>query len=188
MCETAGKRQMEGRPPCRPEQEADGTEAVPPGRLPQRSRPAHPPVVPRGNRSIIVFVTVCTDARKPILAQASVHSWLRQVWAGATAWSVGRYILMPDHVHFFCAPAMAEYPSLKKWTAYWKSIAAARWPHPEDGKVWERDCWDTQLRRDESYAEKWAYVRNNPVRAGLVAAPDDWPFQGEMKVLRWHDV
>ncbi len=34
---------------------------------------------------------------------------------------------------------------------------------------------------------KWEYIRHNPVRAGLVNDPDDWPYQGEMHVLRWHD-
>jgi REP element-mobilizing transposase RayT len=62
-------------------------------------------------------------------------------------------------------------------------IASAKWPDP----LWEQDCWDTQLRRGENYSAKWEYVRRNPVRAGLCARPEEWPFQGEMKVLRWHD-
>ena len=56
-----------------------------------------------------------------------------------------------------------------------------------DGKVWQRDCWDRQLRREESYAEKWAYVHQNPVRAGLVAESEQWPYQGELNTLMWHD-
>jgi len=34
------------------------------------------------------------------------------------------------------------------------------------------------------YDEKWEYVRQNPVRAGLVAESDDWPHRGEMHALR----
>jgi len=26
-------------------------------------------------------------------------------------------------------------------------------------------------------SEKWEYIRQNPVRAGLVSVPDDWPYQ-----------
>jgi hypothetical protein len=48
-----------------------------------------------------------------------------------------------------------------------------------------RDFWDTQLRRQESYDSKWEYVISNPVRAGLVKEPNDWPFQGELNVLPW---
>ena len=53
--------------------------------------------------------------------------------------------------------------------------------------LFQRDCWDRQLRTGESYAQKWAYVRNNPVRKGLVANADDWPYQGRMNILEWHE-
>jgi hypothetical protein len=39
------------------------------------------------------------------------------------------------------------------------------------------------LRSDESYAEKWNYVRENPVRAGLVRNASEWPYQGEIVVI-----
>lgn len=41
------------------------------------------------------------------------------------------------------------------------------------------------MRSAESYDAKWEYVRANPVRAGLVADPDDWPYQGEISILPW---
>ena len=53
--------------------------------------------------------------------------------------------------------------------------------------VFQRDCWDTQLRKGENYAEKWHYVRNNPVRKGLVAEAKEWPWQGEIEVLQWRE-
>jgi hypothetical protein len=28
---------------------------------------------------------------------------------------------------------------------------------------------------------------NNPVRHGYVAHAEDWPYQGELNVLQWHD-
>jgi hypothetical protein len=36
------------------------------------------------------------------------------------------------------------------------------------------------IRNTESYAQKWDYVRENPIRAGLVSPTEDWPFQGEI--------
>jgi len=50
---------------------------------------------------------------------------------------------------------------------------------------WQADCWDTQLRSAEHYHERWEYVRLNPVRKGLVARAEDWPWLGELGVLRW---
>jgi len=39
--------------------------------------------------------------------------------------------------------------------------------------VWQRGFFDHLLRSDESYAEKWNYVRENPVRAGLAQSAED---------------
>jgi hypothetical protein len=47
-----------------------------------------------------------------------------------------------------------------------------------------RHCEDDHLlRSDESYAEKWNYVRENPVRAGLAQSAEDWPYAGEIVVI-----
>src|SRR6266566_2545894 len=56
-----------------------------------------------------------------------------------------------------------------------------RMDEPLAGSIWQREFWDRQLRRAESYEEKWQYVKNNPVRV------EDWPYQGEVNVLEWHD-
>jgi putative transposase len=92
---------------------------------------------------------------------------------------------MPEHLHLFCAPAGHETLPLQNWMAFWKSYAARRWPAPADTPVWQRHFWDKQLRRSESYDQKWQYVVENPVRARLVEKPEDWPYQGELNVLRW---
>ena len=39
------------------------------------------------------------------------------------------------------------------------------------------------LRGGESYAQKWDYVRANPVRAGLVSEAESWPYAGEIVVI-----
>lgn len=48
------------------------------------------------------------------------------------------------------------------------------------GPHWQKDFFDHVLRNQESLAEKWLYARQNPVRAGFVSDPDDWPYQGEI--------
>jgi len=39
----------------------------------------------------------------------------------------------------------------------------------------------------KSFDQKWNYVVNNPARHGYVARAEDWHFQGELNVLKWHD-
>jgi putative transposase len=90
---------------------------------------------------------------------------------------------MPDHVHLFCAPRADV--AIVHWVGFWKGMATRWWPDRDPRPLWQRDCWDTQLRSEPSYEEKWEYVRWNPVRHGLVGNPDEWPFQGEINLLDW---
>ncbi|HTL66395.1 MAG TPA: hypothetical protein VL200_01915 [Lacunisphaera sp.] len=153
---------------------------------PQRRRPAHLPIKQASNRAVIVFLTVCTKHRRSLLANATMHQLLRHAWSRADHWTVGRYVILPNHLHLFCAPASPLENSLTAWVRYWKGLAA-KLAVTGAGSLWEKNFWDTQLRQSESYAARWEYVRLNPVRHGLVTDPGAWPFQGELDHLPWHD-
>lgn len=66
-------------------------------------------------------------------------------------------------------------------------MVARNWAPGSDERIWQKNYWDTQLRRSESYSAKWEYVVNNPVRAGLATRQEDWAYQGELNSLYWHD-
>jgi REP-associated tyrosine transposase len=151
--------------------------------VPDRRRPAHPPVFERVNSPTIVFVTVCTARRRQVLANPDAVATLRSAWRAADTWLVGRYVVMPDHVHLFCTPRTDV--TLVRWVGFWKRMATRWWPDRDLRPVWQRDCWDTQLRTEASHDDKREYVRHNPVRHGLVRHPDEWPFEGEMNLLDW---
>jgi putative transposase len=148
---------------------------------PQRKHPAHG-VLLIDDQPTIIFNTVCTKQRSPWLASNSVHYLLREVWHEATAWLMGRYVILPDHLHFFAAATESSI-SYDRWVTYWKSIFSKRHRDPEHR--WQTDHWDTRVRSPQRYEEKYEYVRWNPVRLGLVEKPDDWPYQGEIHELRW---
>lgn len=154
----------------------------------ERRRPAHPGNKIVTNRSTVVLITACAKDRKPILAYEDVHQCLLDAWALADGWIVGKYILLPDHVHLFCSPRDEEAPRLATWLKYWKSLASRRWPRPEEHPIWQQDFWDRQLRRGESYEIKAEYVTNNAVRHGLAPTAEDWPFRGEVNQLPWEEV
>ena len=143
----------------------------------RRKHPIHLPPGERHNRTIIIFVTTCTAKRRTILASPHVHEAIVSAWDEALTWLVGRYVVMPDHIHFFCAPNGAEIPSLERWMRYWKSILTKR-IGAKKGDVWQRDHWDRQLRSAESYGDKWDYVRRNPVCQGYCDDPDEWALPG----------
>ena len=153
--------------------------------FPQRRKPIHLPTNYSLNSSIIIFVTVCTKSRKKILVTEEKHALIRSCWIKSDRWVVGRYMMLPDHIHFFVAPTSYGMDSLKKWVQYWKSLVSKEWPDPNEYPIWQDSFWDRQLRRRESYYEKWEYVVNNPVRHGLVQKAEDWPYQGTINEFFW---
>jgi putative transposase len=154
---------------------------MPPFREPGRRTPAKGVHITTGGPNW-VFLTVCTNHREPWLAAAAIQHALHGLWLHrATAWLVSDYLLMPDHLHLFCAPANLKF-TLERWIAFWKDqLAKAR---PEAGRFQEGG-FHHRLRDDERYTEKWHYVRMNPVRKGLVERPEDWPYQGRVHDVRW---
>src|SRR5207247_6382093 len=153
-----------------------------PDQLPFRKYPTHGVKI-SSEGPTIVFLTACAKNRVAWLATDEVHLLLRQVWTEATAWLVGHYVIMLDHIHLFAAPGH-PFVSFDNWVQYWKSQFSKRSP-PAPAHRWETDHWDTRLRNAESYRTKWEYVRNNPVRHGLVERAEDWPYQGSIYDLPW---
>jgi putative transposase len=136
----------------------------------------------------IYFVTSCADKRRSILATSEVHRAFREFAElgedrGAF---VGAYVLMPDHIHFFVAlnqevALTAWIKSLKNCLS--KALRNLNVPAPH----WQKGFFDHVLRSSDSYSQKWEYVRDNPVRAGLVTTWEEWPFSGEVHRLEFRE-
>jgi putative transposase len=135
----------------------------------------------------LYFITSCTKRRKRLLACAEVAHILIAEWQAARlrhGWRVGRYVIMPDHVHFFCSWDLDAKP-LSAFMGFWKEWTSKGIRNEINltDLIWQEEFFDHVLRSAESYSKKWDYVRENPVRAGLVKNADDWPWQGEIEEL-----
>jgi REP-associated tyrosine transposase len=133
------------------------------------------------DRPTIAFLTICTLHREVGLAKPGVHDGLVQAWNQADAWLVGAYVIMPDHIHLFCAPQNEEVV-IEHWISFWKRQFRRLC---KSAPRFQSRGFHHRLRRDENYSVKWEYVRQNPVRAGLVKTPDEWQYQEVLNHLRW---
>jgi REP-associated tyrosine transposase len=111
----------------------------------------------------LYYVTFNTYQRRKLLANTRVHSRLIEFakLGEQRGIAFGRYVIMPDHIHFFVRGGIDFV--LTQWTRMLKrklsKAILAPLPH------WQKGFFDHLVRHSESYSEKWEYVRQNPVRA-----------------------
>ena len=133
----------------------------------------------------VYFITFCTYWRRPLLATPEVHVAFMQFSGRAYLdhnVAVGRYVILPDHIHLFVSGDRVF--DLGRWVGLLKQVLAkcVRGQNDSD-PVWQRGFLDHVLRSDESYSQKWEYVRDNPVRTKLVRDADAWPYAGEIVII-----
>ncbi len=139
--------------------------------LPRRSLPhAVPPWVKSGG---LYFFTLCADRTSSGLTQPAVASALidaTAIYHERSRWFAQLFLVMPDHVH-----ALIAFPSTESLRSCWRDWK--RYTGKQTGVTWQRDWFEHRLRSTESVELKAEYIHQNPVRKGLVANPEDWPWK-----------
>ena len=132
----------------------------------------------------LFFVTICAIHRQKIGDLEAAHNAFETSILRARDEfhaAVGRYEIMPDHMHFFVRGGH-EF-NLAPWLNGLKRSMSVALGATKKHPLWQPGFFDHVLRNDESYDQKWEYVRENPVRARLVARAEDWPYQGEFVLI-----
>jgi putative transposase len=129
----------------------------------------------------LYFVTFATRDRRSIpsmdCAQFTFQQYAHRAIENFNV-ALGSYVIMPDHVHLFVRGDRSF--TLSSWIGGLKRAMCVALKLP---RLWQPGFFDHILRSNESYGEKRNYVRENPVRAGLVKGAGDWPCQGEIIVI-----
>ena len=107
---------------------------------------------------------------------AAVTACLRRL-ALAKRCPVRIYCLMPTHLHLLMSAGII---SVVRWVALFKQTTEHLATQNGIKRLWQRSFYDHYLRPSENEAATIGYIRLNPVRAGLVTHPDDWPWTGSV--------
>jgi REP element-mobilizing transposase RayT len=131
------------------------------------------------NQSSILFVTFCkrlpdplSDSARTIVLRHCLHDHGKKLTMHAA-------IVMPEHVHLLLTLLLDDrgrtYP-LHHILKFIKGTSAHSVNEfmERQGPLWQEESFDHVLRSDESFAEKREYIRQNPVRRGLVERPEDY--------------
>jgi putative transposase len=129
------------------------------------------------------FLTFCTEGRATRFEAGEAvdiaHSQILRA-AGEQAFEITVYCYMPDHAHFLikgtyeAAEALTFISRAKQYSAFhYKSRFGCR--------LWQRYGYEHVLRENIEEAATIRYIIDNPVRAGLVKRPAEYPFTGSMR-------
>lgn len=108
------------------------------------------------------FSLVNPPVARTILQSVDVYTETGKWWAET-------FLLMPDHLH-----ALISFDPARNFSVVvgaWK-----KWHRTRNNIPWQENFFDHRIRSDESLRGKAEYIRNNPVRAGLVENQSDWPW------------
>ncbi len=90
------------------------------------------------------------------------------------------FCVMPNHVHMLFTPLSdgesyhalpSILQSLKRYTARRSNELLGR-----RGRFWQEESYDHFVRNSDEHQRIVHYIRNNPVKAGLVTHADEWPW------------
>jgi REP-associated tyrosine transposase len=146
---------------------------------------ARPPRIPNWlswEQESVYFITFCVEKRHHVLANPRAWQITLSTLERLNRWATLAAIAMPDHILTAPQDREASVSAYCKWFKRWFNETYCR-PSVSDGRPWvqtwqwQEGCFDRLLRSDESLSDKWAYLRENPLRAGLVSNSEDWPYQ-----------
>ncbi len=122
-------------------------------------------------------ITICTRNRVALFASEAIGHEVANCLedqAEHSGYRLIAYCIMPDHIHILTGPSPQDRAMpLPLFVRQFKSAATYRL-----GKlgftelVWQRSFYDHILRKDEDLAQVANYILTNPVRKGLVQAPE----------------
>ena len=153
-----------------------------------KNYPRRPPRIQLFQRvAPFYFVTFNTYKKRNLLASLELHKAFILFCQRARQEhniEIGRYVIMPDHIHLFLR--LNPKKQLDSWIQSLRSVLGKTLlAQGIDKPHWQEGFFDHIMRNSESYGEKWQYVKDNPVRAGLCETVQDWPYQGEINRLSY---
>ena len=135
----------------------------------RRKLPHGPPPFPVAG-PVVQFVTINAAERdgEPFLPVAVEMLGSALFYHEHCRWFLNLFLIMPDHLHFLASfPDGRVKETCGAWKGYLRKTLDVRF---------QSDCFEHRIRNAAEFAEKWAYICHNPVRKGLVASADEWPY------------
>lgn len=112
----------------------------------------------------------------------------------ATLYKLWAYVVMINHVHLLLNPKVSQrmnstpiatsLSAITKGLKGYTSREANHILHRTGQPFWQQESFDHWPRNQEEFLRIIAYIENNPVKAGLVHRPEQWPWSSAAERAR----
>jgi putative transposase len=131
------------------------------------------------NPSRTFFVTTGTQMGRRLLQSernAELLIDVLRLHVAKGTFEVRDFVIMPDHLHLLLT--LYDGMTIEKAMQLIKGRFSHRLSHEfgYKGEVWQRGFTEAQVMNRESFEKHCAYIAQNPVKAGIVASADEFPF------------
>ncbi len=131
------------------------------------------------NPSRIFFATTKTSMGKRVLQSERNAGLLIDVLRSLVAehrFKLHDFVIMPDHVHLLIE--VGGDMTIEKAMQLIKGRFSHRLSHEFGNKseVWQRGFTEAQVLNKKDFEAHRAYIAENPIKAGLVASTEEYPF------------
>jgi len=123
------------------------------------------------------FVTFSCYRREPLLENRIGYLIFEQELENVRkryGFVVAGYVVMPEHIHLRASEPRKALLSLAIQVL--KQQTSRRLKRRGEARFWQRRYYDFNVWTHEKTVEKLKYMHRNPVRRGLTARPEDWPW------------
>ncbi len=127
----------------------------------------------RADRLLDASATGLRRLKQPAIAASIVRILLQG--RGSGEYELGAWVLMPNHLHVILRPRL-DLPKVISGIKACSARDANRLLNHTGCPFWARDCFDRWIRNTVEEQRVTRYIEQNPVRAGLCLAPEDWPW------------
>ena len=146
----------------------------------------------------VYFFTVVTFEREKILTEPENVKLLREAFQYVIdrhAFTINAFVLLPDHLHCIWTLPPGDHDFSTRWRlvkSYFTRNCARGFKHrhcesrkkKKEQAIWQRRFWEHLIRDDKDMLTHVEYIYYNPVKHGLVTAPEAWEYSSFHRYVR----
>ena len=140
---------------------------------------------PRATGATIFFtVRAARPGGDLLVRHINLLRWAVRTTRAERPFGIDAWVVLPDHLHCIWQLPAGDCDFATRWRLIKSRFSRVLPPGPRrpshlrrsERGIWQRRYWEHHIRDAEDHVAHMRYCWLNPVKHGLVARPEDWPY------------